>query len=290
MRDTPVRSRWFANAAWLAAGAVLLSLPASAQEKKKDDWFRGWRYELALGSFYANVDTRVRLDATDLPGTEFSFENDLGLDENDSSFIGSFSTRFGRRSSLHLTGFSLNRGGTSESRISITLPDPDDPDDTIVIDEDLVVTSFFNVDTLRLSYRYSFINNPKAEFGIEVGLHVTAIELGLSTPNQPQIPTTAEDVTAPLPTLGVQGGYRFAENWYAMGNLGYFALEIDDIDGSITAMTAGVVWQPFKNVGFGLSYQYFDVEVKATTDSFGGVGGEFRWRYAGPAAYLAVRF
>ena len=154
------------------------------------DWFGKWRYQFDLGAFASTVETTVRLDATNLPGTTFSFENDLGLSDNDTSPLGRFAYRFGRRSRISLTQFNLNRNGTAAARISITLPDPNDPDATIVIDADVVVNSFFDVQTTVLSYGYSFINNNKAEFGLRFGVHVTGVDLGLDTPNQPGIPST----------------------------------------------------------------------------------------------------
>jgi hypothetical protein len=290
MRIRCPRLRWLLTAALVAGMSSAFVSPAMAQGKKQDDWFGGWRYEFAVGAFASTVETKIRLDATDLPGTEFSFENDLGIDDNDLSPVARFSYRFGRRSSLSLTNFDLNRSGTSESRISITLPHPDDPDETYVIEADVIVDSMFNAETVVLSYGYSFVNNPAAEFALRFGVHFTDIKLGLATPNQPEIPDTSEAVLAPLPTFGILGGYRFGENWYIAADLGYFALEIDNFDGSITSGTLGVTWQPFKHVAFNMNYQYFEVDVSVTSDEFGGVGGSFIWEYTGPAVDVKVRF
>jgi len=50
------------------------------------------------------------------------------------------------------------------------------------------------------------------------------------------------------------------------------------------------MWQPFKLIGFGLNYQLFEVNVAATTEDFGGIGGKFKYRYDGPVLYVALRF
>jgi hypothetical protein len=284
------RPRWFLTAALVACVVIGFSSRAQAEEKNRDDWFGGWRYELDLGVFAADVETVIRLDATDTPGTEFSFESALGLDDNDTSPLGRFAYRFGRRSSISISHFELRRDGTSQSTIAITLPDPDDPDETIVIDQDVLVRSLFNATTTVVAYGYSFINNEKAEFGFRFGVHVTELELGLATPNQPDIPDTLEDITAPLPTFGIIGGYTFGEHWSLIGDLGYFALEIGSVDGSIASGVVGVLWQPFDHVGFGLNYRTFEVEVNATSSDFGGVGGSFNWRYKGPGLNVKVRF
>jgi hypothetical protein len=290
MNPGQIRPRWFPTLASVACLAILSSSPATAQGKKKDDWYGQWRYEFDLGAFAADVETRIRLDSTQTPGTEFSLENDLGLKDNDTSALFRFAYRFGRRSSISFTDFNLKRNGHSESRIDITLPNPNDPDETIEIGTDVVADSKFNADTLVLAYGYSFINNPKAEFALRFGIHVTDLSLGLQTPNQPEIPDTAEAVTAPLPTFGILGGYRFADNWYVNADLGYFALEIDNYDGSIISGIVGVTWQPFKYVGFSLNYQTFEVEIDVESDDFGGVSSSLLWKYSGPALNVVVRF
>jgi hypothetical protein len=270
--------------------SVLSSTPASAQGKKKDKFFGGARFELNLGAFASRVETEIRLDAAALPGTTFSFENDLGLSDNETVPIGGFVWRIGRRSSLNVAYFDLNRSGTSESRISITIPDPDNEDETITIQEDVVVDSLMDTSVAYLAYRFSFINNPKAEFGLRVGLHVTGIKVGLALPNDPDIPSTDENVTAPLPTIGIYGGYRILKQLYFTGDLGYFQIEIGDFDGRITSANFGLQWQPFKLIGFGLNYQLFEVDVEASTEEFGGIGGKFKYRYDGPVLYVALRF
>ena len=76
-----VQSRWFLGSLLLICMLIVFSSQVSAQAsgKKQDEWFGGWRYQFVLGAFSSHVETKVRLDARDQPGTEFSFENDLGL-------------------------------------------------------------------------------------------------------------------------------------------------------------------------------------------------------------------
>jgi hypothetical protein len=269
---------------------MLFPTQASAQGKKKHKFFGGARFELNLGAFASQVETTIRLDATDTPGTSFSFESDLGLEDNRTVPTGGFVWRMGRRSSLTLNYFALNRSGSNQSRIEITIPDPDDESETITIGADVTVDSLMETNVTFLAYRYSFINNPKAEFGLRLGFHVTGIKVGLALPNDPDISPTEEDVTAPLPTFGLYGGYRLLEKLYFTGDLGYFQIEIGDIDGKITSANFGLLWQPLKLVGFGLNYQLFKVDVEATTEEFGGIGGKFEYRYDGPVLYVALRF
>jgi hypothetical protein len=270
--------------------SILLPTQASAQGKKKDRFFGGARFEINLGAFASRVDTTIRLDSTEIPGTSFSFESDLGLEDNKTVPTGGFVWRMGRRSSLTLNYFALNRSGSNQSRISITIPDPEDESQTITIGADVTVDSLMETNVSFLAYRFSFINNPKAEFGLRIGFHVTAIKVGLALPDDPDISPTEEDVTAPLPTFGLYGGYRLLEKLYFTGDLGYFQIEIGDFDGKITSANFGLLWQPLKLVGFGLNYQLFEVDVEATTEEFGGIGGKFEYRYDGPVLYVALRF
>ena len=66
-----------------------------------------------------------------------------------------------------------------------------------------------------------------------------------------------------------------------------FAIELDNIDGSLIEIDADIAWQPWRHVGFGIGYRYF----KGDVDSKGSdLNGAFEFEYFGPALYVAVTF
>ena len=97
----------------------------------------------------------------------------------------------------------------------------------------------------------------------------------------------SEDVTAPLPHLGVSFNYGITPSVALRLQTIGFAVEIDNIDGSIIEVDADVLWHPWEHVGFGAGVRYFEVKVKAEDSGF---NGEYEFNYLGPVVYAAVSF
>ena len=78
-------------------------------------------------------------------------------------------------------------------------------------------------------------------------------------------------------------GHNFYLDAYAQ----YFALSIDNIDGSIVNYRAAVIWQPKKWVGLGIGYDNFNIDVDISKPRF---DGSLDWTYSGPQAFFNVSF
>ena len=94
-------------------------------------------------------------------------------------------------------------------------------------------------------------------------------------------------MTAPLPHLGGSFAYAItpsvAFNFQVIG----FALELDDIDGSIVEVDADLSWQPWRHFGVGAGIRYFNTEVKGKGSD---LNGEFEFEYFGPVLYIQSTF
>jgi hypothetical protein len=69
-----------------------------------------------------------------------------------------------------------------------------------------------------------------------------------------------------LPTLNVRYQYAINDKWILTGNLGWLAVSADldndeKLSGEVWNASAGVRWKAWKNVGFGLLYNYFDLDI-----------------------------
>lgn len=266
----------------------ILSGAANAQEK--DEW-RDWpladKFVITAGAFVANLDTRARVDSSSgILGTQIDFERNFGMSDLEPLPTIAAEWRFARRHQLALGYFELRRDGDEVTETTIRIGDT-------VFDVDLPVSSFFDVDTLGLSYQYSLIFDAKKELAIGLGLSVQDMRLGLES-NQGAIPRVEEsDVTAPLPTLGLTGGYAINDKWTMKAGVGYFAVEMDlggdddNLKGSIIDAGLFVHHQTFENVRFGLGYSYFDLDVSWVKK------GKFtavKYTYHGPHFTFGVNF
>lgn len=66
-----------------------------------------------------------------------------------------------------------------------------------------------------------------------------------------------------------------------------FAIELDEIEGSLIEIDADIAWQPWRHVGFGIGYRYFKGDVDSTGSE---LNGGFEFEYHGPQVYIQSTF
>ena len=267
----------------LAVGPV-----AYAQgEPEWHSWPMGERFGINVGAFFANLDTKIRLDGTGgALGTGIDFEQDLGLDDTKTRLMVEGHWRFFKKHRLDFSYFDLDRSGDGSSTINIRFGDN-------VFQADLPLQAFLDIEVFNLGYSYSILFDEKKElaFGlalsfqdIAVGLKGTGLLAGLDV-------SESTSVLAPLPTFTGRFAYAITPKWIVDTNIGYFTIEVDsggdELSGDIIAANAGVRWQLLKRFHLGLLYQFFRVDVETK--------GEARhllieYNYDGPVLYMGTSF
>jgi len=143
------------------------------------------------------------------------------------------------------------------------------------------------------AYEYAFIRREKYELAASIGLHYTDLSATLSAEAETSagqlegdISNTAS-VVAPLPALGLRGIWDLSHNFWLDATAQYFALSVDDIDGSLKDYRVLVTWQPKKWLGVGLGYNRFTLDVALSKDDF---NGALDWTYSGPMIFFSSSF
>ncbi len=104
---------------------LLLAIgPAYAQgDPEWRSWPMGDRVGVNVGSFFANLETTVRLDSFDgTLGTGISFEQDLGLDDTKTRLMAEGYWRFFKRHKLNFSYFNLHIHYSSNSLPHVLSP------------------------------------------------------------------------------------------------------------------------------------------------------------------------
>jgi hypothetical protein len=166
------------------------------------------------------------------------------------------------------------------------------------------VATSYDTNVYRLTYGFSAIRTERSDLQLKAGIHIASMEAGLSLSGAVCDPTTtpaeppgcppsaaaraeSEDVTAPLPHFGISYAYALSPKWaFNVSGLA-FAVEINDIDGSIGEINADFAWQPMRHFGVGLGYRFFRVNVESGGSD---LNGEFEFDYHGPALYIQATF
>jgi hypothetical protein len=256
---------------WLTIPLAVLLLgfgPAYAQgEPEWRSWPMGERFAVNVGSFFANLDTKVRLDASDGSlGTGIDFEQDLGLDDTQTRIMAGGYWRFFKRHRLDVSYFDLDRSGDSSSTVNISFGDE-------VFQADLPLHAFLDIEVFNLGYSYSILFDEKKELAVGLALSFQDLTAGLqgTVAGQPLEVSESSSVLAPLPTFTGRFSYAITPKWIVDANIGYFTIEVDsggdELSGDIIAGNAGVRWQLLKHFHLGLLYQFFHVDVNTKNET-----------------------
>jgi hypothetical protein len=257
----------------LFSGLVIPEAVAQEESWKKD------RFLAVVGFYRPDFDTEIRVDdsVTGNSGTLLNLEKDLDLQDRESQIVIGAHFRFAKRHMIEFDYVELKR--TDESSIGFTI---DYDGNVLDVNEDVNTT--FNTKVARLAYRFSFINNEKMELSAALGLHITDLTVGLNAIGEdPEF----NEVTAPLPTIGLGWKYHFNENWTFNIRGDWLDIEIDNVEGQLTAGLVDVSWFPWRNFGFSLGYNIWDMSVSVTKSR---LTGTVEYRYDGPLLALKGRF
>jgi len=211
------------------------------------------RFYLGVGAFVPRMTTSAQLDSTKLGvGTNIDFEQALGMPARAvvPDFFARF--RFAERWRIDAEYFAVDRSGSRTVDHDIQWGDHVFPANT-------QVSSRFNFSDARVSVGYSFFRTVDKELGAGFGFHVAKYRANLSGP---AVGSEAGDALAPLPVLSAYGQFALTEEWAVGGRLDWFSMSYDHYDGSVSSMGVNLMYQPFRNVGFGFGYRSLFIALK----------------------------
>lgn len=241
-------------------------------------------WQLSLGSFIVDTDTEVRLDGDTQGGTNVDWENTFGSGDV-TRFRIDGQWRFAERHKARFMWFSSSRSSSRTLEEEINWGDETFPVDATVDAE-------FDFDVYELAYEYAFLRRDTYEVSGTIGLHYTELSLRLAAEAELSSGTLTADIEeegsvgAPLPVIGLRGLWQLPHNFWIDAQAQFFAISIDEYDGSLQDYKVTVNWQPKKWLGIGLGYNRFEVDVDVDADKF---NGSLDWTYEGPMlSYSAV--
>jgi hypothetical protein len=258
-------------AAFMAGGINI------AQAADDSNWDR---FRITAGTFKPSIDSTVRLDTSALlSGTELDLEDDLALEDSENLFSIEVIWRLTKRFSLEGGYFELGRSGSTLLAQTI-----DFGNQTFIVAADVATT--MNTDIASLAMQYSFWHSEKLDIAASLGAYLIKIEANLDS-TTPLAVTESFHADAPLPLLGLRAEYYFTPRLSMNLKARYFAVEISDVDGSMSNFMAGLQYNLFENIGLGIGYEYFDVDVTSQNADFPGI---LRFQYDGPKLFMTAQF
>ncbi|HSZ32769.1 MAG TPA: hypothetical protein VK772_05625, partial [Puia sp.] len=189
------------------------------------------RFRISAGAFLPVNNTNIQVGVQgSADGTDINFEKDLGFSKTQLTFLANAQWRISSRSRINLNYYNIPRNSTHILDRDITFRDSTYP-------VNATVNSFFNTAIYQFSYGYSILSKPTFEVGILIGAHIVGGKAGIGLVNQNGSVSRNSNFgfTAPLPDIGLWGGYTFSNKLAATLDIDYLSLTVDNITGSIFA-------------------------------------------------------
>lgn len=267
----------------LLLACLLSSVTAiyAQQSERYAPWFVE-RFKVSASFFAPSNNTDVKLSNTEFLGSEVNLEDDLGFRDHINTFKADVQWRASSRSRFDFSYYRLHRSAIHQLEKTIQFGE-----NTYNVNG--TTDGYFNSDIFRLSYGYAIFQGAKYEAGLMAGVHVLKMDMGLELTSAGANLDVKDtyDVTAPLPNVGIWGGYAFSPRWAVNGDLSYMSLSIDDINGSI--VTGGVNVSYRIGAGFSASAGYMGLNVNFDGER-DGMLGDVDWAFHGPVVSVSYGF
>jgi hypothetical protein len=255
---------------------------SSSQGKEISPWWVE-RFRLSAGFFESITNTTIQVSVNGSDnGTPIDFEKDLGLGASFSTFLTNFQWRISRRSRFNVGYFNMKRSATHTLQKDIRFDSTTYPANT-------VVDAYFNTSILQFSYGYAIVQKPTYEIGLSLGAHTIGTKVGFrSNDNNGGLSTDNNfGFTAPLPNLGVWGGYAFSKRFAVNLDFSYLSLTFNNVYGRILAYNLLFTYQLIRQLDLSLAYTGLNFKVKKSKEN---LDGNFSWGYNGPTIIASFSF
>ena len=280
--------RRFGNPAFaLAVGALLAlqSIPARADHPRFGD-----KVTFSIGGMEHQGEGSVASTRESLPLDRLTFA-DLGLGDDTGIGWAKLVWQFAEAWQFSITYSSFDATGFNSASETGNFDDTE-------WEVGASLTSSLDLELFIVDFNWDFLKTEKGRLGVGGGIHAADFDFDLLVEvfatvggggGRDLILVGQEEasVLAPLPNLSLGGGYRLAENVYVDARFGWLSLSYDKYDGRLFSARSALEWRAWTNVGFGVAYQYVDVDV----DVEGSRSVErYDLKFHGPILFMSVGF
>jgi len=254
--------------------------PAMAQVAEDYHPFLSDKFNIQLGIFWPDKEYTVRVDGS-LPGEEIDFDEELGIKDYEATGSMNFRWRFGEKWSFWGQFWSTSESASGTLEEDIVWED-------FIFKEGTFAKANFGTKIGRIFFGRTFSAGPRHEFGAGAGLHWMELDSSIKgeifiDENTTGFHRAAVHAEFPLPNIGAWYMYSWSPKWVFQSRLDWLSASIGDYSGGLWNAQAGIHWQTFENVGVGLYYNNFLVDLDVDKSDW---HGAVETTQSGP--YLAV--
>ena len=267
----------------LALAFLSPSVVAAEEGQKEKPWER---FSLNLGGFVATFNSDLRIGSKSLGvGIDVNGEDALGLDSSLTVFRADAMYRFtdNRRHRFDLSYVDLRRGASRTLQADIQIKDR-------VFSAGTTVDSLFDLKIIRGAYSYSLFQDERIDLGVSIGAYLAPIKIKISSSASGA--AEEESITAPLPVLGLRFDFAITPKFFLKQSIDVFYLQYQSFQGSFFDAKIALEYNVWKNLGFGIAYDYLRFQLKADGQDYPGIDmvGSLQFGLGGLLLYGKIYF
>jgi len=252
----------------------------------------GWASELSADEWDKRIVLRGGLISYDMSGDFKSTKDgqpeikvdmdDLGLEEDQTTYFLGAAFRIGERWRLRLDYFSYSDDANETVDKNFEFDD-------LIVPLSGKVDSSLDIDLYIANLSYDLYSSDRAKFGVGIGAHVVDFDLQIEgkASDGTDLGEASEDYTFPIPNLFVGGLYAITNNLLFNYGGGWMSMSYDEYDGELIFARGALEYWPFENVGLGAGYSYIAADVDRDT---GKKKENYDVEMPGPIFYMTVGF
>jgi len=264
----------------LAAAGVAWGMPDVALAVEPVD-----RIKISAGSYVIDHDVDLRWDSPDAgTGSNVNFHRDLGFDDSRSDLFWSVDGVVGGRHKLSAFGYGYDSGGQRVLDRDLMIDDSRFP-------VDAAFSGDMDVSIAGAAYTWLFHRNDRSAAGVGIGAvrYDVSADLAAALATGEGLVTAEErfDERAWAPMLRVEYHRSLGERWRMGGQVSYVRKPGGDTSGHAMDANVHLEYFPWQHVGFGLRYNYNDIDLDFDRRRF---TGGLNLKNRGPQVAAILRF
>ncbi|MCW8880606.1 MAG: hypothetical protein OQJ89_03885 [Kangiellaceae bacterium] len=271
--------------------ATCLLLPVLTHAESNS--LESYKHKILIGNSISSFNSNMRLDSELFDAGEyFDFEEDLKFDREVNLILGKYEIEFSTDHKFSFSLLPLHRDSfvTAEEELEIY-------GNTIVAGAE--VYSKLDMTAYDLEYAYRLISSPAYNLELIAGIYWMDTKLSIQVDGRIQINEdefnesasyhTSSRSGTPLPLFGVSQEVHFNDYWSVIASVRYFRSKHKRDEGEIISVLLATEYQWSKEIGFGVSYSFFDADVYLENAMLD-IDSNIRWKYSGLNMYGFFRF
>lgn len=272
-----IRHSLFTLALLGMTGTVIAQESTDTHPQMRSDWW------VDLGGFYPQ--RKFVLSAQgNVSGEneEYEFGRRLGLSERDPLFEAQVGWQFGEKWGVAAQYFNSAKDARETLSEDVEWED-------VIYEVGAELRAGTELSVTRVVFSRQFIDRGPHDLRIAAGLHL--LDLSAFIAGQARVDDMTSEfrksensVSAPLPNIGAWYRYSPSKKWLFTFRADWLEATIDDVTGSITNLTAAANYSVLDNVGVGLGFQRFGLDVEIKSQNWRGTAD---LTFSGPTFYIS---